>query len=105
MKRFLIHVSTYWCGMDETFRAIAEEEVELWDLAEELAYQNFLSYGLEAEIAEDQGYDPDKMSQEDWDEMWEITDESTYYSHSIEEFDGTDAEWEEYGGEIYGKED
>lgn len=21
MKRFLIHVSTYWCGMDNTFRA------------------------------------------------------------------------------------
>lgn len=24
MKRFLMHVSTYWCGMDNTFRA--EEE-------------------------------------------------------------------------------
>lgn len=24
MKRFLIHVSTYWCGMDNTFRAEAE---------------------------------------------------------------------------------
>lgn len=32
MKRFLIHVSTYWCGMDNTFRAEAEtleEAVEL----------------------------------------------------------------------------
>lgn len=105
MKRFLIHVSTYWCGMDDTFRAVAEEEVELWDFAEELAYQNFLSYGLETEIAEDQGYDLDEMSPEDWDKMWDTVDESTYYSHSIEEFDGTDEEWEEYGGEIYGKEE
>ena len=28
MKRFLIHVSTYWCGMDDTFRAVAESEIE-----------------------------------------------------------------------------
>lgn len=35
MKRFLIHVSTYWCGMDDTFRAVAEDETQLWDLAEE----------------------------------------------------------------------
>lgn len=54
MKRFLIHVSTYWCGMDDTFRAVAEDETQLWDLAEELAYQNFQSYGLDEEIAEDQ---------------------------------------------------
>lgn len=37
MKRFLIHVSTYWCGMDSTFRAVAESETELWDLAEQLS--------------------------------------------------------------------
>lgn len=61
MKRFLIHVSTYWCGMDDTFRAVAEDETQLWDLAEELAYQNFQSYGLDEEIAEDQGYNPDEM--------------------------------------------
>lgn len=26
MKRFLIHVSTYWCGIGNTFRAVAESE-------------------------------------------------------------------------------
>lgn len=31
-------------------------------------------------------------------------DESAYYSHSIEEFDGNSTEWEEYGGEVYGRE-
>lgn len=103
MKRFLIHVNTNWCGMDDIYRAVASSEVELWDLAEELAYQNFQSYGPDEDIARDQGYDPDEMSEEDWDEMWEIVDESNYYSNSIEEFKGTDEEWEEYGGEIYGK--
>ena len=52
MKRFLIHVSTYWCGMDNTFRAVAESEMDLWDLAEQLAY------------------DPDEMEESDWDELW-----------------------------------
>lgn len=70
MKRFLIHVSTYWCGMDNTFRAEAESELEL-----------------------------------DWDKLWETVDESQYYSFTIEEFEGDDEEWEEYGGEIYGKEE
>lgn len=57
MKRFLIHVSTYWCGMDDTFRAVAESEMELWDLAEQLAYDNFQSYSCENDIAEEEGYD------------------------------------------------
>ena len=60
MKRFLIHVSTYWCGMDNTFRAEAESELELYEIAEQLAYDNFQSYGCEADIAEEEGYDPDE---------------------------------------------
>lgn len=79
MKRFLIHVSTYWCGMDATFRAVAESETELWDLAEQLAYDNFQSYGCESDIAEEEGYD-----------------------FTIEECED-DEEWNEYSGEIYGE--
>ena len=55
MKRFLIHVSTYWCGMDNTFRAEAESELELDEIADQLAYDNFQSYGCEADIAEEEG--------------------------------------------------
>lgn len=69
MKRFLIHVSTYWCGMDDTFRAVAESEMELWDLAEQLAYDNFQSYSCENDIAEEEGYDPDEMEESDWDDI------------------------------------
>lgn len=46
--------------------------------------------------AEEEGYDPDEMEDSDWDKLWETVDESQYYSFTIEE-------WEEYGGEIYGK--
>lgn len=52
MKRFLIHVSTHWCGEEDTFRAVAESESDLWDLAEQLAYDNFYSYGHDQDIAE-----------------------------------------------------
>lgn len=104
MKKFLIHVSTSWCGMDDTYRAEAESEIELDDIAEQLAYDNFHSYDCDLEVAIDNGYDLDEMSDEDWDNLWNDVDETGYYSYCIEEFNGDDAEWEEIGGEIvYGK--
>lgn len=102
MKKFLIHVSTNWCGMDDTYCAEAESEMELYDIAEQLAYDNFQSYDCYLYVAEDNGYDPDEMSDGDWNNLWNTVDESDYYSFTIEEVEGD--EWEEYGGEIYGKE-
>lgn len=104
MKRFLIHVSTNWCGMNDTFRAIAENDYELDKIADQLAYENFRSYCSDEDIAEECGYDPEKMTDEDWDELWEQTDESDYYSYSIEEFQDNEEEWNSYEGEIYTKE-
>lgn len=103
MKRFLIHVDTNWCGEEDTFRAVAESEIELWDIVEQLAYDNFYSFGHDQDIAEEEGYDPDEMEDSDWDKLWGTVDESQYYNFTIEEFEGDDEEWEEYGGEIYGK--
>ena len=56
-------------------------------------------------MVEEEGYDPDEMEDSDWDKLWETVDESQYYNFTIEEFEGDDEEWEEYGGEIYGKEE
>lgn len=47
--------------MDNTFRAVAESEMDLWDLAEQLAYDNFQSYSCENDIAEEEG-----MTQTKW---------------------------------------
>lgn len=88
MKRFLIHVSTNWCGMDDTFRAVADNKFSLYDIGEQLAYDNFDSYGCYTLIAEEWGYDPDEMEEADWDELWEKTEEADYYSFYIEEFEG-----------------
>lgn len=101
MKRFLIHVDTEWVGTDETYRAEAESEEDLYELAIQLAYENYQQYGFEESIAEEYNYDPDMMTDSDWEELWDIVDESKYYSWVIEEFKGTDEEWEEYGGEVY----
>lgn len=101
MNRYLIHVSTNWCRMDDTFRAIADNEESLYDLAEQLAYDNFESYNLWEEIAREEGYEPEEMSEEDWDRLYEEIDESNYYGYSIEEFNGDDEEWDGYTGMIY----
>lgn len=101
MKRFLIHVETEWVGTDEIYRAEAESREDLYEIAEQLALENFLACGFEETIAEEHNYDPDMMTDSDWDELWDIVDESEYYSWTIEEFKGTDEEWEEYGGQIY----
>ena len=101
MKRFLIHVDTEWVGTEETYRAEAESKEDLYKIAEQLALENFQECGFEETIAEEHNYDPDIMTDSDWDELWDVVNESEYYSWTIEEFKGTDEEWEEYGGQIY----
>lgn len=95
MKRYLIHVSTNWCGMDQTYPAVAESEADLWDLAEELAYDNFTSFGLWDDIAEEHGYDPSEMTDEEWNEFQSSVDDTDYYSSYVEEFEGDEEEWNE----------
>lgn len=98
MNRYLIHVFTNWCGMDDTFRAITDNEESLYDLAEQLAYDNFESYNLWEEIAREEGYDLDEMT---WDRLYEEVDDSNYYGYEIETFTGDDEEWDGYTGMIY----
>ena len=102
LKRFLIHCDTAWCGMDNTFRAMAEKEEDLWELADQLAYENFMSYGGTSDILEDLGYDEEELSEEEIDNILEEVDESAYYHASIEECED-DEEWNSYGGEIIGE--
>ena len=39
MKKFKINVHTNWCGEDNDFGAIADNELELQDIAQSLAYR------------------------------------------------------------------
>lgn len=90
--------------MDQEYPAIAEHESDLWDLAEELAYQNFTSFGLWEDIAEELGYDTSEMSDLDWEILQSDVDESEYYSSYIEEFTGDEQEWNDLvhdAGQVY----
>ena len=100
LKRFLIHCTTEWCGMDDTFRAVAEKEEDLWELADQLAYENFQSYGGIDLILED--YDTEDLSEEEIEAIVEEIDESAYYGASIEECED-DEEWNSYTDEIIGE--
>ena len=92
MKRFLIHCSTEWCGMDDTFRVVAEKEEDLWGLADQLAYENFIRYGGPDLILEE--YDIEDLSEEEIEAILET--EGDYYYASIEECED-DEEWNSFG--------
>ena len=78
--------------MDDTFRAVAEKEEDLWELADQLAYENFMSYGGTDLILED--YDTEDLSEEEIEAILEDIANCYYYA-SIEECED-DEEWNSY---------
>ena len=99
MKRFLIHCSTFWCGTDNTFRVLAEQEEDILDLASDLAYDNFMAYADYDAILEELGYDHTEISDEKRDEILSEIDEGEYWYYIIEECED-DEEWNNYDDEI-----
>ena len=90
MKKFIIEVTTNWCGMDQKYAAIAENESELYELADVLAYDNFESFDCWTDIANE--LFPEKDVEDLTDEERDYVDEqeSSYFSSSIEEVDEED---------------
>lgn len=41
MHKYIIHCETAWCGVYEDYAALAESEIELDDIAQDLAYSLF----------------------------------------------------------------
>lgn len=98
MGKYFIHCDTNWCGEQETYRVIADSEDQIYDLAEQLAYDNFREGDHMEEIMADLGYyyedDP-----EAYEEAWNCVDKAQYYDFAIEEAD--EDEWDEYDNVIY----
>jgi hypothetical protein len=86
--------------MDDTFRAVAEKEEDLLEIADQLAYENFMSYGGPDLILDE--YDTEDLSEEEIEDLLAEIDESDYYYSSIEECEDDD-EWNDYAGEIIGE--
>lgn len=93
MTKFIITVDTNWCGTKQTYGAVAEDKEDLYDLASELAYVNFQSFGFDSQLLEDFYPDVEKYTDEMYDHICEI--EGEYYNWDVEEFKGTDEEWDE----------
>lgn len=99
MNKYIIHCVTAWCGVYKDYSALAESEIELDDIAQNLAYSLFAEEDGWQLVAEECGYDPDAMTEEEWDNLYETTDEAMYYWYSIELVDESDPgqleEWRE----------
>lgn len=94
MKKFIITCDTNWCGTESRFRALAESELDLEDLAEELAFDNYSSFFDAQDILEDLGYDIDDLSEDEIESILDNISESDYYDWKIEECD--DEEWDSF---------
>ena len=98
MKRFLLNVSTEWCGEENTYAAYAKSEDELYELLDELAYENFLEFGGLENILKElfPDVEPEDYTDEMYEEAAKIKGE--YYYSDIEEWDETrsEEEWNDY---------
>lgn len=85
MKKFIITVNIDWCGVSESYGAIAVTEEKLLDIVDDLAYENFLEFdGLNLVLSE---LYPE--AEEYTSEMEEHASDvsADYYTGSIEEYD------------------
>ena len=100
MHKYIIHCETAWCGIYEDYSALAESESDLDNIAQNLAYALFSEEDGWQLVAEENGYDTETMTEEDWNNLYETTDESSYYGYNIELVDESDPEqveeWKSY---------
>ena len=91
MNKYLIYCYTNWCK-EEYYSAIANNELELEDIAEELAYELFESYDGISKILDELGYSEDELDDEELDKILMSIDESEYYGYNIELVNESDSE-------------
>ena len=98
MKRWLINVETNWCGMDNTYSAYAESEIDLYETAHQVAYENFDSFDCFNYILEElfPEVEDGKYTEEMQEAAGEI--EGDYYSYYIQPWDESrkEEEWNWY---------
>lgn len=96
MNKYLINVYTSWCGEDQNFVAIANNEFEFRDLAELESFNNFSDFeGIEAILDEEFPEAEGDYTDEQREYAEEISPQ--YYGYTIREFDPeTDGQFEWY---------
>lgn len=99
IKKYLVTVETNWCGEENTYSAIVDDDrfLEFEVYCNSLAYENFQDNdGFETMMEDLFDYDPDREEWSDEELQEGYSEEPNYYSYNIEEFKGTDEEWEWY---------
>ena len=105
MKKFIIEVSTAWCGEDNQFGAFAESEAELYDIADALAFDNFSDFSGREAIAEELfSVSYDDLTDEQIEEI-DCVEAEYYYSNIREVEDDNDAELFDNLEIVYGNEE
>lgn len=105
-KKFIIEVSTAWCGEDNQFGAFAESEAELYDIADTLAFDNFSDFNGREAIAEElfSEVSYDDLTDEQIEEI-DCVETEYYYSNIREVEDDNDAEFFDNLEIVYGNEE
>lgn len=85
--KYLVNVWTEYAGSEATYKVEANSIEEVYPQAEDKAYY----FSIECNLAEDIASDYPELPE---DELTDIIDNS--YHYSVDEFNGTDEEWELY---------
>lgn len=95
MKRWLITCDTSWCGTETIYSAYAKSELELVDIGEQLAFDNFndLAGGFESVLEE---LFPDEEEYTEEMENEAMDKEHEFYSVVISEWDLPEEQWDWY---------
>ena len=99
LNKYLVKVETNWCGEDNTYSAIVDDErwLEFEGFCQDLSYTNFSDYsgfdGVLEDLFPDHEYG-EEYSDEEIEEAYQ--EEPNYYSYTIEPFEGDDEEWNWY---------
>lgn len=93
--KYLITCQTCFCGCDAEFGIESNNIVAIEELADQLAYENFYyTFDCAADALSDDGYNVDKMSDEEFEEACtEMDEDGGYWWSTVEEFTGTEEEW------------
>lgn len=95
-KKYILHVETYWCGEDNDYAIIADENSDIDNFCQDVAYNNFMEYSGFDEVLNTLFPEQDGIyTEEQIDEANDV--EGEYYSWTLEEFDENgESKWEWY---------
>ena len=90
--KYIIHTDTIWCGMDNDYYIECNSN-EIDSIAQYIAYENFIDYGGKEDLLDELNIDKNEDEQiDDWSDEYSDAEQETF-SYTIEEFKGTNEEW------------